>query len=667
MSQTTYVTAYFPYKETPYFREPHDPIHILQLIQSGIHLCLFVAEDCPHLSLFHDWAKQYDRTFRIMPRRLRTCWDTELGRFFRGSGQAFRLPDNRNLEKDTVEFFLWTHARFELVEEVAQCDDVFGEKNNNNNDDDQKRTTSFAWIESSLPALFRDMQSCIPHLHSASTDLLSSPFCPSAADHGLLFLPGCSKPVALDFREQIADAVIWRFCGGFFRFVARADQIREFGQWYREECKALFRSMNGLVVWDVNFLAYLDALCRNMQPFLCKVRPVWYKADHNDSIVQIRLSADEVSKRLLPAFSSMQPLTPLLPTIPGYVPSSCSLLRMGDTVGMDALSDAYYMNTRYVSYRLSPEGNYLFEPENTTQTICNLNVFSKIVLSRVASPLRSESLPLVASPLRVEDLPHHALHMESSIVLEDSGGIPMEPAVEVGKTYVSIGLEDIRLYWNGNEDDNNHGGVGFIATNINFSPLERQNRMIYGSIDLTTMRYTDCHLIVPPDRFSWCEKNWIPLPTNNRFIYRWHPFEIGHVERREDTGEHHLWIDSSRELSHPVIQRLRGSSIFVPFFGLDGKDAKEKENPLWIGVAHFSEDHWPRHYYHVLVVLDASQGWLPVQISPIFHFDKLSVEFCTGFDFQDGMCHFIYSQMDTDPVYCSIPLSAISLYPIIHL
>jgi hypothetical protein len=425
--------------------------------------------------------------------------------------------------------------------------------------------------------------------------------------------------------------------------------------------------MNGLVVWDVNFLAYLDALCRNMQPFLCKVRPVWYKADHNDSIVQIRLSADEVSKRLLPAFSSMQPLTPLLPTIPGYVPSSCSLLRMGDTVGMDALSDAYYMNTRYVSYRLSPEGNYLFEPENTTQTICNLNVFSKIVLSRVASPLRSESLPQVASPLLSESLPHHPLHMESSIVLEDSGGIPMEPAVEVGKTYVSIGLEDIRLYWNGNEDDNNHGGVGFIATNINFSPLERQNRMIYGSIDLTTMRYTDCHLIVPPDRFSWCEKNWIPLPTNNRFIYRWHPFEIGHVERREDTGEHHLWIDSSRELSHPVIQRLRGSSIFVPFFGLDGKDAKEKENPLWIGVAHFSEDHWPRHYYHVLVVLDASQGWLPVQISPIFHFDKLSVEFCTGFDFQDGMCHFIYSQMDTDPVYCSIPLSAISLYPIIHL
>ena len=80
-----------------------------------------------------------------------------------------------------------------------------------------------------------------------------------------------------------------------------------------------------------------------------------------------------------------------------------------------------------------------------------------------------------------------------------------------------------------------------------------------------------------------------------------------------------------------------------------------------LGVVHFSEDHSPRHYYHILVLLD-KETLRPLKYSNNFCFKNLGVEFCIGFtdELEDEYVFWI-SQMDRDPITVFIQKSELPL------
>jgi hypothetical protein len=217
------------------------------------------------------------------------------------------------------------------------------------------------------------------------------------------------------------------------------------------------------------------------------------------------------------------------------------------------------------------------------------------------------------------------------------------------------GLEDIRLYINRNEE------LCFIASNMNHVK-NGKIRIVRGKYDFKNHICRNLCVIQPP-RDTSCEKNWIPLPQYKKdkdenmydyFIYKWQPFEIGRVLHSNDKIELPLVIIVSIPNWTPRFDRVRGSSIFI------------KRPEGWLGIVHLSEDHSPRHYYHMLVLLD-KMSFLPIRYSRTFVFNKYSIEFCIGFDVIDNSVYkFWISNYDMDPEYIELPVSSIELeYPFV--
>jgi predicted GH43/DUF377 family glycosyl hydrolase len=208
-----------------------------------------------------------------------------------------------------------------------------------------------------------------------------------------------------------------------------------------------------------------------------------------------------------------------------------------------------------------------------------------------------------------------------------------------------FGLEDIRLYVLNNE-------LMFICTNINYSPTG-SNRMIKGKYHIESASYSECTILNPPNMDSWCEKNWIPLIRQRSnssdeefFIYKWWPFEIGKI----NTQRNQLDIVMSYKINSPLFMKVRGSTAFV-----------ECEEGL-VGLVHYSEDTLPRHYYHIMVLLD-KETFQPLKYSDIFCFEKIGIEFCIGFWYykEKREYHFWISRMDRDPLYMKMKKDSIPL------
>jgi len=234
---------------------------------------------------------------------------------------------------------------------------------------------------------------------------------------------------------------------------------------------------------------------------------------------------------------------------------------------------------------------------------------------------------------------------ETFTVVNEQIGIPKYP----GDVF-SHGLEDVRLYVSTDQR------TKFIATNVNYSP-NGKNNMVIGDYSVDDHMISNVQVVLPPAE-SWCEKNWIPVFSRGEdlFIYKWSPFEVGRVNPA--TGS--LEIVMSYSINAPYFNKVRGSTTFI-----------DREDGL-LGVVHFSEDHNPRHYYHMLVLLE-KETLRPFKYSDCFCFKSLGVEFCIGFtespnsninDNGDPNVNeyvFWISQMDRDPITVFINKSEIPL------
>jgi len=192
------------------------------------------------------------------------------------------------------------------------------------------------------------------------------------------------------------------------------------------------------------------------------------------------------------------------------------------------------------------------------------------------------------------------------------------------------GLEDIRL---GND-------LRFTATTLQwrYEGQPEANRMAVG-------RY-DCRLefeVVRPPEETGCEKNWLPLPNGN-LLYRWHPLEVGTVERGA------LVVRSSH--STPAWWRhLRGSA---PPFEAGGKT---------LALAHLVSDSAPRNYYSVLVELEPA-SWRPKAASLPFVFFG-DIEYCLSAQRFGDEVHFFVSHWDRESYVVVVPVD--KLPPLLSL
>lgn len=309
------------------------------------------------------------------------------------------------------------------------------------------------------------------------------------------------------------------------------------------------------------------------------------------------ISADFITKSMLPVSKRVKHN---FPVISQFRPSSSSYIKTNDGVR--------WLNTRYVNYWLYNNGCYGYP--TSSHIIKNKNMVCQ---------LDDQFVPITGS-----------FHL-----VEEQMDIPKYS----GEVF-SEGLEDVRLYFG--KDDH----IRFIATNVDYSPNGKNNMVIGDYIEKDHL-IKNVKCIGPPNE-SWCEKNWIPIRNeaeDELFIYKWCPLEIG--KTNGESGN--LEIIIHHPLSAPYFDKVRGSTTFV-----------NRHNGL-LGVVHFSEDHNPRHYYHILVLLE-KETCKPLKYSNCFCFKGLGVEFCIGFsDEMENEYVFWTSQMDREPMTVFIPKMEIPL------
>lgn len=478
----TYVTSYLNYYHTPLEANTHR-LRLEKLIHfTSVPLLIFTTVE--HIPYLHPFSSNQ---VKIIPL---------VGTFFEASilyrmakmVNPTHLPEKRNIPKDTFDYMCFLHSKIEFMRQAVKMNPF--------------HTTHFAWIDSNISHMFSCITTCREYLHCLSKQHLGQSFLPPQEFQETkivptihqIYMPGCwNLEKSSDYTKQIN----WRFCGAFF--LGHGNAILHLWKLYEEHFMEFLKTTDTMV-WDVNFWAWLEA-CKGWEP-------IWYKADHNDSIIRVPIFSHS---RILSHFVSEQQQYPSYPLIEGYFPSAISYLEWEEKGKTHRI-----LNTRFVNYEYLPSGHCtIHHPER--------QVYTKNMCYRYDE---EDGQMMEENPLFMG--------------LCDVGGM-------------FHGLEDIRLFYSKNK-------IQFLATTVGYSPSGK-NRMVLGTYDFLKYQLRDCVLLEPPtDTFR--EKNWIPfLPRKEEelFIYSWTPiFQIGEIKSNR------LEITRQMPFSHPLIpHEIRGSSNFV--------------------------------------------------------------------------------------------------------
>jgi hypothetical protein len=553
----TFVSSYLHDKNHSPHNDEWDVGRLAELVSIGIPLYIFVSPENADEIAFLQGASNI---------HIEVIDKSELSVFKLLQQKPHNLPEFRNLEKDTEDHLAISLSKIELVSCVIEHNPW--------------RTEHFAYIDFNITYLFSEKHKTYDYIRQFAKRTFSKK---------ILTFPGCSTPVRIDDVGGLADAINWRFCGGFFAGDAVSlQQLWVDYQGYLAEYLDIYQKLT----WDVNFWAWIETVKR--------WTPIWYSANHNDSIITA-ISADFITKNML-AVSSRVKYN--FPVVTQFRPTSSSYLKTPD--------GRRWLNTRYVNYWLYNNGCYGYP--TSSHIIENRNMLCE---------LDAEFKPIA----------------DTFVVVDENINIP-----KYSGDVFSRGLEDVRLYRSSNTTSQDND-VKFIATNVDYSP-NGKNNMVIGDYSLEQHTISNVQVVLPPVE-SWCEKNWIPISFlgEDLFIYKWSPMEIGRIN--PNTGS--LEIVMAHIVNAPYFNKVRGSTTFT-----------EREDGL-LGVVHFSEDHNPRHYYHILVLLEKN-SLKPLKYSNCFCFKSLGVEFCIGFT-DELVDEYVFwtSQMDREPMTVFIKKAEIPL------
>lgn len=224
--QITYVTALIDLEEhRPVDKSFERYIHLFNLLQtSGIRIHLFLSPSYRGKITLQNGIIEYIRLQDLDTYRI----------------APNGLPENRNELHDTRNFLILMNAKTELIRRAIKSR--------------MHSTTHYAWIDFGICQVLR------------TPELTLKTLCDTNLPARCLYIPGCWETPG-----SVFSYVNWRFCGGFF--VGDKESLLDFAG----------RMLNVLptlpnLAWEVNTWAHLEAL---------GWKPTWYKADHNDSMLNI--------------------------------------------------------------------------------------------------------------------------------------------------------------------------------------------------------------------------------------------------------------------------------------------------------------------------------------------------------------------------------------------
>lgn len=517
-------------------KEPHKTHqwrmdNFIHIAKTGVPIVLYVDEE---IKLAYDWSKFSNVVLRDVD--YSKSWTYKVCSLYKTN-----LPASRNMVKDSFLFLCLMNMKIEFIVNAVN--------------ENPFNTNHFAWIDFNLSHIFKQKTATCEYMKFLTTCKWNPRFIAN---------PGCwDKGQGI---ENIVDNINWRFCGGFM--VGDGQSFLDLFDLYLEHF-TIFMHRYRHITWEVNFWAWLEVNAN--------WEIVWFKADHDDSIV--RIPSHLFSRGL----AEGRTIRYAFPEKPGFYPSSCAYIKM---------EDDHILNVRYVNYKLDECGRYhINHPKGHLETH-NLRCYL------------------------TDDFA--AIKPDPEFMWEGMIGLR-----EYDKSIT--GLEDVRLFKSGDQ-------LKYVATNKSYHVMQKI-RIITGDYSASMAMFETGQVLEPPTD-TYCEKNWIPI-SENRFIYRWSPFEIGELEGNT------LKIVKSVNVEHMLLQKVRGST--TPLWSDSDK--------CYYCVVHYCEHiHGAKTlaYYHMMVKLDAD--FIPFEWSNVFHFNRIGIQYCIGFTIlEKGGFAFWFSEHDGNP------------------
>lgn len=253
MDTTLFVTAFLDiHAEGASLKSPAVRMkHFQTLVDTGIQLVVFVSEK--YRNDIVDICKRCKNVRIHRTLELEDTWT-----YTQCLPHKERMPAIRNAEKDTFEFLTLINAKVEFLEEVVAF----------------YRYPQFAWIDFNLWHVIRDSEAATRTLQRLAVTPLPvtpHPVMPLPADR--VYTPGCWETSVVPY-GSLGKQIAWRFCGGFF--IGTAAAIGDFTELYRRMLSGILGE-NGMM-WEVNVWARMES---------AGWKPIWYAADHNDTILNV--------------------------------------------------------------------------------------------------------------------------------------------------------------------------------------------------------------------------------------------------------------------------------------------------------------------------------------------------------------------------------------------
>ena len=235
---TTFVTAFLDLGED---RSKDKSVEkcftlFLKLVSTGIDIHLFLSKS---------YTETYERIVGS-PANIKIEYIelNELDTYRDIQNINYGMPQIRTEHHDTRNFMILMNSKIEFVHRAILTGN----------------SSHYAWIDFSIFHVFKDIDATTKYLKMLSVSVLKDG----------LFIPGCWEP-----GEPSFASVWWRFCGGFF--IGDKESLNVF---YRSSHSLLSTiiSLKGLT-WEVNVWSWLEHIGH--------LKCIWYKADHNDSIIRV--------------------------------------------------------------------------------------------------------------------------------------------------------------------------------------------------------------------------------------------------------------------------------------------------------------------------------------------------------------------------------------------
>lgn len=183
-----------------------------------------------------------------------------------------------------------------------------------------------------------------------------------------------------------------------------------------------------------------------------------------------------------------------------------------------------------------------------------------------------------------------------------------------------IGVEDVKIFNDVNSDD-----ILYIGTSLHDDGFLG---IMYGKYDILNKTLTPIELKQSFNK-SECEKNWVfvDYQGSTHMIYCWSPLLICKLNKET------MFIDVVAQRTMPkLFNYVRGSTCGYKY---------NKE--VWF-VCHLVSYENPRHYYHIIVVMDEKLNLL--RYSAPFKFEGEPIEYCLSILVEEERVIMNYSAWD---------------------